>query len=72
MKRIFLEDAITETVTITGKDANHLANALRAKKGDRIIAVDKFGNTAVIEFTAFTGDAIPKLKMLRTARRLRF
>ena len=58
MKRIFLEDAITETVTITGKDANHLANALRAKKGDRIIAVDKFGNTAVIEFTAFTGDAI--------------
>lgn len=58
MKRIFLEEAITENVTITGKDANHLANSLRAKKGDQIIAVDKFGNTAVIEFTAFDGGAI--------------
>lgn len=58
MKRIFLEEAITENVTITGKDANHLAHSLRAKKGDQIIAVDKFGNTAVIEFTAFDGDTI--------------
>lgn len=53
MKRIFLEDAISKNVTITGKDANHLANSLRAQKGDRIIAVDKFGNTATIELVAF-------------------
>ncbi|MBO4401702.1 MAG: 16S rRNA (uracil(1498)-N(3))-methyltransferase [Selenomonadaceae bacterium] len=58
MKRIFLEEAITENVKITGKDANHLAHSLRAQKGDQIIAVDKFGNTAVIEFTAFEGNII--------------
>lgn len=58
MKRIFLEGAISENVTITGKDANHLANSLRAQKGDRITAVDKFGNTALIELTDFEADVI--------------
>ncbi len=58
MKRIFLEEAISENVTITGKAANHLANSLRAQKGDRIIAVDKFGNTATLEFVDFAQDKI--------------
>ena len=58
MKRIFLEDVISENVTITGKDARHLAYSLRAKKGDQIIAVDKAGNTAVIELTNFDKETI--------------
>lgn len=57
MKRIFIEK-LSETVEITGKDANHLANSLRAKKGDKIIAVDKFGNTATLEFTHFDYEKI--------------
>ena len=57
MKRIFLEE-ISENVEIKGKDANHLANSLRAKKGDKIIAVDKFGNTATLELTDFDSEKI--------------
>ena len=57
MKRIFL-DKISETVEITGNDANHLANSLRARKGDTIIAVDKFGNTATLELTGFDSEKI--------------
>lgn len=58
MKRIFLEDAISDIVKITGADANHLARSLRAQKGDQIIAVDKFGNSAVIELFEFGTDSI--------------
>ena len=57
MKRIFI-DKISETVEITGKDANHLANSLRAKKGDKIVAVDNFGNTATLELTNFDSEKI--------------
>ncbi len=57
MKRIFL-DKLSEVVEITGKDANHLANSLRAKKGDTIVAVDKFGNTATLELTNFNSEKI--------------
>ena len=57
MKRIFL-DKLSDTVEITGKDANHLANSLRAKKGDTIIAVDKDGNTATLELTDFDSEKI--------------
>lgn len=58
MKRIFLNDAITKNVTISGKDAHHLAYSLRAKKGDKIVAVDKFGNTAVLELADFDKETI--------------
>lgn len=58
MKRIFLEDEISENIVIIGKDAHHLAYSLRAKKGDKIIAVDKSGNTATIELTDFDKEKI--------------
>ena len=58
MKRIFLEDEISENITISGNDARHLAYSLRAKKGDRIIAVDRSGNTATIELTEFDREKI--------------
>lgn len=57
MKRIFI-DKISETVEITGKDANHLANSLRAKKGDQIVAIDKNGNAATLELTNFESEKI--------------
>lgn len=58
MKRIFLEDKLSGNVTIGGKDAHHLAYSLRAKKGERIIAVDPFGNTAVLELVDFDKENI--------------
>ena len=57
MKRIFLEK-LSENMEITGKTANHLANSLRAKKGDTIIAVDKEGNSATLELTDFDSEKI--------------
>ena len=58
MKRIFLEDKLSDNVTIGGKDAHHLAYSLRAKKGEQIIAVDPFGNTAVLELVDFDNETI--------------
>ena len=58
MKRIFLEEKLTEFVTIKGEEARHLAYSLRSKKGDKIVAVDKFGNSATIELINFDKDTI--------------
>ena len=58
MKRIFLEDELSENVTIAGKDAHHLAYSLRAKKGDKIIAIDKLGHTATMELVDFDKETI--------------
>ena len=58
MKRIFLEGAISEDVIITGRNAHHLAYSLRAKKGDKIVAVDALGMTAVIELVKFDKETI--------------
>lgn len=63
MKRIFVEDATAEAMTISGGDANHLARALRARRGDRITAADGAGNCAVIELVDFDRETI-------TARRV--
>jgi len=63
MKRIFVADLNAPEVTITGGDANHLARSLRAKRGDKLTAVDGFGNCAIIELINFDKEKI-------TARRL--
>lgn len=62
MKRIFVEN-LTDSITINGGDANHLARALRARRGDRITAVDGAGNCAVVELIDFDKETI-------TARRV--
>ena len=58
MKRIFLENVTSDFVTISGDDANHLARSLRARRGDRITAVDGAGNCAVIELIDFDKETI--------------
>lgn len=63
MKRIFVPDLSGDELTIGGGDANHLARSLRAKRGDKLTAVDGFGNCAVIELIDFDKEKI-------TARRL--
>ncbi len=63
MKRIFVEDVTGSKVTITGNDAHHLSRSLRARRGDRITAVDGTGNCAVIELIDFDKETI-------TARRV--
>lgn len=57
MKRIFLEK-IKDELTISGDDAHHLAYSLRAKRGDKITAVDGAGNCAEIELINFDKDTI--------------
>ena len=76
MKRIFLEDKLAENVTITGEDAHHLAYSLRAKKGDKIVAVDKFGNSATLELVDFGKDTISakcidKIKKVKTVEKIK-
>ena len=58
MKRIFLEDVTADNLTIRGDDARHLAYSLRARRGDRLTAVDTAGRSAVIELTDFDRNAI--------------
>ena len=58
MKRIFLKDATCNEFTISGQDARHLAYSLRAKRGDKITAVDDTGNCAVIELVDFDKETI--------------
>ena len=58
MKRIFVEDVTKETITIGGDDANHLARSLRAKRGDKIVAVDGEGNCALVELIDFDKQTI--------------
>lgn len=58
MKRIFLENITGEFVTISGGVANHLARSLRARRGDRITAVDGSGNCAVLELIDFDKETI--------------
>ena len=57
MKRIFLK-RISDELTISGDDAHHLAYSLRAKRGDKITAVDGAGNCAEIELVNFDKDTI--------------
>lgn len=58
MKRIFLKDVSGAFVTIGGDDANHLARSLRARRGDKITAVDGAGNCAVLELIDFDRETI--------------
>ena len=58
MKRIFLRDVTGEVVTISGGEANHLARSLRARRGDKITAVDGAGNCAVMELIDFDKETI--------------
>ena len=63
MKRIFVEDVSGNEIIISGGDANHLARSLRARRGDRITAVDGMGKCAVVELIDFDRETI-------TARRV--
>ena len=58
MKRIFLDDLTAGELKISGQDARHLAYSLRAKRGDKITAVDGSGNCAVIELIDFDKETI--------------
>lgn len=58
MKRIFVKDVTGGEITISGGDANHLARSLRARRGDRITAVDGTGNCAVVELIDFDREKI--------------
>ena len=58
MKRIFLEDLTAAELKISGQDARHLAYSLRARRGERIKAVDRAGNCAVIELIDFNNDSV--------------
>ncbi len=58
-----MEDVTSEAIKISGDDANHLSRSLRARRGDKITAVDNSGNSAVLELIEFDKASI-------TARRV--
>ncbi len=76
MKRIFLEEELSETITIKGDDAHHLAYSLRAQKGDKIVAVDKNGNSAMLELVDFDKETIQakcvsKIKKVKSVEKIK-
>ncbi len=46
MRRLFIEDKLSEIIYITGEDAVHLLYAMRARPGQEIIVADKDGQVA--------------------------
>lgn len=58
MKRIFVKDISNDILTLSGDDAHHLAYSLRARRGDKLTAVDGAGNCAVIELIDFDKETI--------------
>ena len=54
MRRIFYKGILAEEIKIGGEDAAHLMYSMRAKKGERITAVDDANNAAVMEMVAFS------------------
>lgn len=75
MKRIFVKDVTGDTLTLKGDDAHHLAYSLRAKRGDKITAVDDMGNCAVVELIDFDKDTITvrrvsEIRQVITERRI--
>ena len=75
MKRIFVKDVTGDTLTLGGDDAHHPAYSLRAKRGDKITAVDEAGNCAVIELidfdkTTITARRVSDIKRVVTERQI--
>ncbi|MBO4869231.1 MAG: 16S rRNA (uracil(1498)-N(3))-methyltransferase [Clostridia bacterium] len=60
MTRIFVtpEALAADTVTLSGKDAVHVASALRMKAGEKIILCDGAGNSAVCTVGSSSPDAV--------------
>ena len=69
MKRIFVKEVIGDTLTLSGSDAHHLAYSLRARRGDKLTAVDGAGNCAVIELIDFDKTTI-KAKRVGNVQRV--
>ena len=64
MRQVFYPGVLTEAIAITGGDAHHLANVMRAQIGDAITVVDAAGQAAEMVVTALTRDAV-HLRMQR-------
>ena len=71
MKRIFVKEVTSDTLTLSGSDAHHLAYSLRARRGDKLTAVDGAGNCAVIELIDFDKTTI-KAKRVGNVQRVVF
>ena len=64
MRQVCYPGELTEAIAITGGDAHHLANVMRAQIGDAITVVDAAGQAAEMVVTALTRDAV-HLRMQR-------
>ena len=64
MRQVFYPGVLTEAIAITGGDAHHLANVMRAQIGDAITVVDAAGQAAEMVVTALTRDVV-HLRMQR-------
>ena len=58
MRRLFIPGRLADTVTLSGSDAHHLGYTLRARVGERVVAVDAERQVASMEITGFTADTV--------------
>lgn len=58
MRRLFIPGRLAETVTLAGSDAHHLGYTLRARVGERVVAVDAERQVASMEIAGFTADTV--------------
>ena len=58
VRRLFIPGRLADTVTLSGSDAHHLGYTLRARVGERVVAVDAERQVASMEITGFTADTV--------------
>ena len=67
MPRFFLDEAIGDTVTITGGDARHIALSLRMQVGDALTLCNGRGTDYACRITALSPDSVTLSVMETTA-----
>lgn len=63
MRRLFFKGKLEEFIEITGQDAHHLKNVLRAKLGEEITVIDDFNSSARMQTVEFTPNGV-RLKLV--------
>lgn len=58
MRRFFIDEPLTDIVTIQGEDAHHITNVLRYKVGQSLIVVDDSGKIAQTEITSINQNQV--------------
>ena len=58
MRRIFLAQPLSPQMEVTGADAHHLAHAMRARSGERLLVTDSEGHSAEVQIAGFAAGKV--------------